>query len=107
MSRRRCRGGTAASALSTRITAVNAAVSSIAASTLTAAEVRDAVFAQVVDSTNTFLQVSRASGRVLLGLVSGSSGSTTVFRDLANTKDAITAVTDSNGNRISVTVDWS
>jgi hypothetical protein len=63
------------------------------------------VLNSTVEGTITLRQMQRGLGAVLLGLVSGSSGSTTVFRDAADMKTRVTAITDSNGNRTSITLD--
>lgn len=94
---------TAIGLVSTQVSAVSSQVSSVAAST----SVAEAVLDGIIESTLSLRQVTRGMGAVLLGLASGSSGSTTVFRDLANTKNRITAITDTSGNRATVTIDWS
>lgn len=82
------------------------AVSSIAGgSTLTAAEVATAINNSTIDGAYTRIQVERGIAAVLMGKVSGSQSSTTIFRDINDTKARITAVTDTSGNRTSVTLD--
>jgi hypothetical protein len=61
----------------------------------------------IVESTVSLRQSLRGINGVLLGKASGSSGSTTIFRDLADSKNRVTAVTDTDGNRTTVTVNWS
>jgi hypothetical protein len=82
------------------------AVSSLSGwSTLTAAQAADAVLNSTVDGTYTLRQIQRGVASVLMGKVSGSSGSTTVFRDINDAKARITALTDTSGNRTAITVD--
>jgi hypothetical protein len=65
-----------------------------------------AIFAYVTEGTTTFAQAVRGMSAALMGAASGLQlGGTPRFRDLANTKDRITAVVDSNGNRSFVTRD--
>ena len=73
----------------------------------TAAEIRDAVFAQVIEGAVTFLQSARLHNAALLGKASGLAGTTAVYRDLGDTKDRITATVDADGNRTAVTLDGS
>ncbi len=42
---------------------------------------------------------------VLLGKISGMSGTNPMFRDLADTKNRVSTTTDSNGNRTIITTD--
>lgn len=50
-------------------------------------------------------QLFRLVGSILLGKVSGAGTGTEVFRDLADTKDRVTATVDANGNRSAITRD--
>ncbi len=72
--------------------------------TALAAEV-DAIHDEVVEGTTTLRQSMRLQNAVLLGKASGLGTTTVVFRDLADTKDRITATTDIDGNRSAVTRD--
>lgn len=69
------------------------------------AEIRDAIFNEVVESTVTFIESMRGLNRTLMGKVSGVQNNRPVFRDLADTKDSIVATVDSFGNRLTVTAD--
>lgn len=72
--------------------------------TALAAEV-DAIHDEQVDGTVTFRQSTRLQNAVLLGKASGLGSTTAVYRDLADTKDRISATVDADGNRSAVTRD--
>ena len=74
--------------------------------TALAAEV-DAVWDEVVDGSTTARQSVRVQNAALAGKASGLATTTAVYRDLADTKDRITATVDANGNRTTVTRDVS
>lgn len=65
----------------------------------------DAVWDEVVDGSVTARQSVRLQNSALAGKASGLGTTTAVFRDLADTKDRLTAVVDADGNRTSVTRD--
>jgi len=67
----------------------------------------DAVLDEVVEGTVTLRQALRVVLSVLAGKVSGAPAGPLVYRDLGDTKDRVSGVVDSNGNRTSVTVDGS
>jgi hypothetical protein len=71
----------------------------------TAAAVADAVLDDVVEGTSTLRQIVRGMAATLLGKASGMGTTTAVFRDIADTKDRITATVDASGNRTAVTRD--
>lgn len=75
----------------------------------TAAENRDAVFAQVIADAISFLELSRLQLAEAGGKVNGSTSGTHTehIRDVGDTKDVVTAVVDIHGNRTSVTLDLS
>lgn len=75
-----------------------------AAMTLTAGAV-DAILDEVVEGTTTMRELLRLYAAVLLGKASGLASVTAVFRDLADTKDRVTATVDADGNRTAVTRD--
>jgi hypothetical protein len=60
-----------------------------------------------VETGLTVRQGLRLFAAALLGKVSGAAVNAPVFRDTGDTKNRISAVTDSNGNRSSVTLDGS
>lgn len=62
---------------------------------------------EVVEGNKSMAQIARGFVAALLGKSSGhsSGASTPKYRDQADTKDRIDAVTDANGNRTSVTLD--
>jgi phage tail tube protein FII len=96
--------------LSTGIASLSANLSTLASavsSGATAAQASTAVWHREVASTYTAESILRGMAAVLLGKVSGSSGSTTVFRDVADGKNVVTAITDAEGNRTAVTLDLS
>lgn len=71
-------------------------------------EIKDAVFAQVIEGSVSFLGAQRiqlaASAGKTSGFVPGQAGTGTI-RDTSDTKTRITAAYDANGNRTSVTLD--
>ena len=69
------------------------------------AEVADAVHDEVVEGTTTLRESVRLINAAVAGKASGLDGTTAVYRDLADTKDRITATVDANGNRTAVTRD--
>lgn len=72
-------------------------------STLTAAN----VWQYVIEGTLTAERVMRIVLAGLSGILSGAATATIKIRDLANTKDRITATVDADGNRSNVTLDAS
>lgn len=72
-----------------------------------AATIADAVHDEVVDGTITFRQSIRLANSALGGKASGLNTTTAVYRDLADTKDRISATVDADGNRTAVTRDLS
>lgn len=70
------------------------------------ADIKDLVFGEVMEGTETFKEQTKliraeAAGKLLV------SGTTVTIRDALDTKDRVTATVDSNGQRTSVTVDGS
>lgn len=61
------------------------------------------VFKRQVDGTTTFEQGQRLQNSAAAGKVSGAATTTVVIRDLADSKDRITATVDADGNRSAVT----
>jgi hypothetical protein len=59
----------------------------------------------VITASLTFPQLMRGVSAALLGTLSGANVGLPVFRDIANTKNVISAVTDQAGNRQTVTLD--
>lgn len=72
------------------------------------ASIVSAVFARAFDATKmaglTFEQIQGLMASVLLGKVSGMAGNAPVFRNPGDTANAVSAGTDANGNRTSVTL---
>ena len=64
-----------------------------------------AIWAEVITGTTTAVQAMRGFLAVLLGKASGLATTTAVFRNVADTKDVVTATVDSSGNRTAVTTD--
>jgi hypothetical protein len=87
---------------------LDAAVSSRSAAgdamTLTAGAV-DAIWDDAVEGAYTARQLLRGFASALMAKLSGADVTAPTFRNLADTKDRITAITDSAGNRTSVTLD--
>lgn len=73
----------------------------------TSAQIADAVWDEAVDSTITARQSIRLANSALGGKASGLNTTTAVYRDLADTKDRISATVDADGNRTAVTRDLS
>lgn len=92
---------------------IDASVGAMAADTLTASalaadagtEIAAAVMASNVEGTVTLTESMRLQNAALLGKASGLGTTTAVFRDLADTKDRISATVDADGNRSAVTLD--
>jgi hypothetical protein len=64
-----------------------------------------AIWAEVMATGVTAVQAMRGFIAALLGKASGLDTNTPTYRDVADSKDVITAATDSNGNRTAVTLD--
>jgi hypothetical protein len=73
---------------------------------LSAAGVDD-LWDDVVDGTTTARQSLRLTNAVLGGKLAGGGTGTEVIRDLADTKDRVTATVDASGNRTAVVRDLS
>jgi hypothetical protein len=71
----------------------------------TLGEVADAVHDEVVDGTTTARQSIRLANAALGGKASGLATTTAVYRDLADTKNRLSATVDTSGNRTAVTRD--
>jgi hypothetical protein len=71
---------------------------------LTSAAV-DAVLDDVIEGTLTFRQALRLFLSALAGKSDGGGTATITFRDLADSKDRITATVDTDGNRTAITLD--
>jgi hypothetical protein len=100
--------GSVGSVASGGITAASIATGAIDADALAtdavteiAAGVRDVA----VDGSVTLAQSLRLANSANGGILSGAATTTVAIRDLADTKDRVTATVDSNGNRLSVTTD--
>lgn len=65
----------------------------------------DSILDDAVDGTYTLRQLLRLLGSALGAKVAGAGTTTITFRDLADTKDRITATVDADGNRTVVTLD--
>jgi len=63
-----------------------------------------AVWSKIIESGYSATEILRLIASVNLGLVSGGPGNP-VFRDIGDTKDRVTGVADSDGNRTAVTYD--
>ncbi len=67
----------------------------------------DAIIDDVIEGTLTLRQAVRIFLSALAGKSSGGGTSTITFRDLADTKNRISATVDADGNRTAVTLDGS
>lgn len=107
---------TAATAATPTAAAVTGAVGSVTAAvtvgtnndktgyTLSSAGV-DAVWDKVITGTTTAVQAMRGFLAAMLGKASGLNTTTAVYRNVADSKDVITATVDADGNRTAVTLD--
>lgn len=71
----------------------------------TASTVAAAVWAVVIDGTNSAIALMRGFAAVLLGKASGLGTATAVYRNIGDTRDVVQATVDSDGNRTAVTTD--
>ena len=97
-------GGTAGTFASGRPEVNASHFAGTAYATALAAEV-DAVWDEQIDGTVTGRQSMRLQNSALAGKASGLATTTAVYRDLADTKDRISATVDADGNRTAVTRD--
>jgi hypothetical protein len=67
--------------------------------------IRDSVYNGVVENSTTLVQFLRGIVATQFGKSNGMDTSTAHFRDQADTKNRVTAQTDSDGNRASITLD--
>lgn len=67
--------------------------------------IADAVHDEVVEGTTTLRQTARLLNSTLGAKLSGAATTTVTVRDLADSKDRVTATVDANGNRSAVTLD--
>jgi hypothetical protein len=88
------------------IAATNSLASAIAALP-NAAAIASAVMASVVETGLSLVQYCRLSASALFGKASGMGGSTATFRDMADTKNRITATVDTSGDRTAIALDAS
>jgi len=88
------------------ITAAKVATGAIDADAL-ASDAVDEILDEAVEGTTTVREALRLIMAALLAKVSGCASNAPVFRDIGDTKNRITAVTDGYGNRTSVTLDGS
>jgi len=95
-------------ARATNLDALDAAISTRAATgaamTLTAGAV-DLILDEVIEAAVTFRQILRLLAAAAGGKASGLETNAPKYRDLADTKNRIDAVTDATGNRSAVTLD--
>lgn len=64
-----------------------------------------AVWAVVIDGTSTAIKLARGWTAALLGKASGLDTNAPKYRNIADTKDVISATTDASGDRTAVTLD--
>ena len=65
----------------------------------------DAILDDAVDGAATLRQLVRGMAAALLGKASGMAANAPVFRDVNDTKNRVSATTDTDGNRTAVTLD--
>lgn len=98
--------------LDTEVAAIKAKTDNLPASpaaagdamALTAAAV-DAILDEVIEGAYTLRQILRGYNSALMAKLSGAEVNSPAFRDLADSKNRITATTDASGNRTAVTLD--
>lgn len=103
---------TVAGYLDTEVLAIKAKTDNLPASpaatgdamALTAAAV-DAIMDEVIDGGYTMRELLRGFASALMAKLSGADVNSPAFRDVADTKNRITATTDASGNRTAVTLD--
>lgn len=89
-------------------TSDDATLAAIAALSIpTVGDIADAVHDEAVEGTTTLRQSIRLANAALGGKASGLDTTAPKYRDLADTKDRISATVDANGNRSAVTRDLS
>lgn len=86
------------------ITAASIATGAIDADAL-AADAVDEILDEVVEGSTTLRQMLRGFAAALIGKADGLAGTTVHYRDLADSKNRITATVDADGNRIAITLD--
>jgi hypothetical protein len=97
--------------VTTAATAATPTISTLGANTITAAsmnadastEIATTLLGTAVDGTTTVAESMRLANSALGGKASGLATTTAVYRDLADTKDRISATVDVDGNRTAVT----
>jgi 5-hydroxyisourate hydrolase-like protein (transthyretin family) len=98
---------TVASYLDTEIVAILEDTGTTIPALIAALPTAESVWDEVVDGATTARESMRLQNSALGGKASGLATATAVFRDLADTKDRITATVDADGNRTSVVRDLS
>lgn len=81
------------------------AVKAVTDALVNPATIADAVHDEVVDGVRTLRELTRGFASVLLGKVSGMNTNSPVFRNIADTKNVVSATTDADGNRSAATLD--
>lgn len=74
---------------------------------LTTAAVSGAILDATIESPTTLKELIKLFAAAFLGKVSGCESNSPMFRDIHDTKNRITAVTDDHGNRLSIILDAS
>lgn len=67
--------------------------------------IASAVWAQTMESGYSAESIMRLNSAILLSKVSGAGTGAEVFRDIADTKNRVTASVDAQGNRTAITLD--
>lgn len=76
-----------------------------AGASFTVQDIVSAIGTRIVDGAFTSDDLTRLMASVLLGKLTGAGTGTESFRDLADTKNRITATIDNSGNRTAITLD--
>ena len=70
-----------------------------------ASKIASYVWEHILEDGNEAQELMRLMVSAMAGLVSGMNNNNPIFKSLDGTKDRITATTDKNGNRTSITLD--
>lgn len=84
---------------------IDASLDAVGLQTDAVNEIRDSIFAQVIEGAFSFIQYTRIMGSVLLGKLSGAATATNSFRDTSDTKNRVVATVDPVGNRTAISYD--
>lgn len=96
---------TIAAYIDTEVAAIKAKTDNLPSDPASAANIGTLVLAATVEGSTTVAESLRLANATLGGKASGLDTTTAVYRDLADSKNRISATVDTNGNRTAVTRD--